>query len=483
MPVVALDHVDVLEMREVNGVIRSLTRRARVTGLPTGTDYTSLYTAMTQVGIPNQGTWLTTIPKDRSSPFGMLVLAERKVNIDRMDPGCADIDLMYQHFMDGDNQDLSIAFSNPALAGGVVSIHGRMKTSVQQVKTNFYSELQATPLSPTPTTFETIDENSVFDWVASVDPGTGLQTINFQVGDLVRFNNVAYRTLVVRGPTSPAPPNPSSAWELIPEAPEPYDNTLTYGRGAYVTSGGATYRSTTIVPPDTIPPNASFWAVSNPADIPEWEDTAHESQSFPIGLLVRYRGIIFRTARDVGAGSPAPVPGLDWTIAVENVHFRFIPGSERTQRVIHVGHRFPINDQQVAGQVFWQSGEVTKMQPQRNYEIRGTIYTPRPWQTANAIIAKINSTGWMDGAPFEWMCTEVAWEALIIGTKYKFRFEFQHNPDTWVPTAIFVDQRFGRPPSDLVSGFGYRHIRVHDELDYDTFFQTSLEGWTILEAA
>lgn len=140
MPVAYIDRVDLLALTERQGAIRALTRRARVIfrlppdgdGIPS--DFTILLQALTAAGVP--------VPFSTLDVPGtaQLTLVEREVKLVDEDKGTVDIDLRYEHLLDGPNQqylnlgDLNLGpLLNPS-----PTLFGKGKASISQKTTNFY---------------------------------------------------------------------------------------------------------------------------------------------------------------------------------------------------------------------------------------------------------------------------------------------------------------------------------------------------------
>lgn len=189
---------------------------------------------------------------------------------------------------------------------------------------------------------------------------------------------------------------------------------------------------------------------------------------------------------------------------------------------IIVGHTYPKDDPEfgnkdpkaTTGKYLQQGGEVNVMFPQETYKFEGYINTSTPWLIRKKILNHINSEPWLDAGVYEWMCTAVEYELLqnteqeeLIDTVsvYKFSFEFQHNTDTWNPTAVFIDPNTNKPPSMLEPGPqppgglpaldnksfsmrailnnqypGYMYVRYHKERDFNKFFGALIEGWVAM---
>jgi hypothetical protein len=144
-------------------------------------------------------------------------------------------------------------------------------------------------------------------------------------------------------------------------------------------------------------------------------------------------------------------------------------GGTGEERLIQLSHTYLEDDPDYAGRTIWQNGEVNVHIPQRTFTIEGMVENNAPWDIAEALIGSVNWSTWMGQGEHTWMCTDVTWEYRDKkeGTGYYFMtYTFQHDPDTWNPTAVFIDDRTGRPPEGLVEGSGYKYIRYHREVDF-----------------
>jgi hypothetical protein len=144
-------------------------------------------------------------------------------------------------------------------------------------------------------------------------------------------------------------------------------------------------------------------------------------------------------------------------------------GGEGEEQLIQLSHEYPEDDPDYGGRIIHQNGEVDVHIPQRTFTIEGMVEHRAPWDIAEALIGGVNSQTWMGQKKHTWMCTDVTWKYRHFkeGTGYYFMtYTFQHDPDTWNPTAVFIDDRTGRPPADLVEGTGYKYIRYHREVHF-----------------
>lgn len=376
------DQFETLEMEEVNGVIRSLKTKARITGL-ISLDYTVLLQAYNFVGLPTPGTPLqgplfaaVDLPNSIYQPLSQLVLSKRRFKVTE-DKHTVDVYMDFDHVLDGDNQAITKGFSpNGWFVPAAPVIYGKNRASVQQTKANFYlSQIQA----------------QAFDELG-----------NYPAGSVVDYKGFFWISLVDQSP-----------------------NILL----------------TTVAPPPG-----------------------------PIGTPLGQLWGILSEQQIIGALLFPPIIPLRG-VSVVNPPYR---------RQLLVGHQFPATDPNVPGQTVFQTGEVTVMQPNDNFKIHGQILMRNPKQIKKDLLGAINPNPWMDGGAWEWMCMEVAWEPMFVEFQWKISMEFQHNEDTWLPTAIFNDARSGRPPAGIIPNFGVRQIHYHKEVDFNSYLSTSFGGAIII---
>ncbi len=185
--------------------------------------------------------------------------------------------------------------------------------------------------------------------------------------------------------------------------------------------------------------------------------------------FVSFGGLTYISISQLNVNNQPDESPMNWAV------FDVDADRNKVRIPISVSHKFPPDDDNHFGQFKTQTGEITVMQPQRNFTIQGHVFTAAPWAIDDALTGAINKIPFMGAPAYQWMCTEVDFEAMIVEKLYKMKFEFQRNPDTWLPTAVFIDARDGKPPPDLVPEIGYRNIHWHTEIDFVAFFQAVFE--------
>ena len=74
---------------------------------------------------------------------------------------------------------------------------------------------------------------------------------------------------------------------------------------------------------------------------------------------------------------------------------------------------------------------------------------------------------------------------VVVVLRWRYVMEFQYNPDTWNPLAIFIDDRTGRPPAAGLTDAGVtfgpdaggiKKIRRYTEADFGALVGTTFFG-------
>ena len=155
---------------------------------------------------------------------------------------------------------------------------------------------------------------------------------------------------------------------------------------------------------------------------------------------------------------------------------------------ITVSHTFPATDTDYPGTKRSQSGEISIYQVDETVTVSGKRTTASPWLLTRKLISTVNSKAWGGRPARTWMCTEASWKMIDdTNNVHLFVFVFQHNPDGWDPTAVYIDERTGKPPTGMnegdsgpsggayvydsttaaeIAGVGIRTVRYPEERDF-----------------
>lgn len=188
-----------------------------------------------------------------------------------------------------------------------------------------------------------------------------------------------------------------------------------------------------------------------------------------VDVVLQYEHIMDGPNQQLMAPPQGYIYGKGKTSIVQKSTNNYFPYGIRTDPAkrtqILVSHQFPDWETGIAAVPFnpnyprtiFQGGEIDIPYPQSNYGFAGIVRTNAPRKLAGRIIATINEVEWQGDPPLTWICSEIQWEVLDPGeapadglTSYKMQFEFQYNVDTWDPTVVFIDQRTGRPPANVL---------------------------------
>lgn len=92
-----------------------------------------------------------------------------------------------------------------------------------------------------------------------------------------------------------------------------------------------------------------------------------------------------------------------------------------------------------------------------------------PGNKASTYVGKINSASiWSRGAK-TLLCTAINGTSDDNGETYTVTYEFQHNPDGWDATVVFIDPETGRPPDGVASSganIGVKTVEVLDDVSF-----------------
>lgn len=148
-------------------------------------------------------------------------------------------------------------------------------------------------------------------------------------------------------------------------------------------------------------------------------------------------------------------------------------------------------DTEYAGKNFKQTGEISVFEVQKTITIQG-IFTlgeltgpdgygvTNPDDLVEQMLNHVNKTLFLAGQPREWLCTKADWVLHCIGSSsletgflnkaWKMVVEFQKKKGGWDETAVFVDERTGKPPLGILENYGYKTIPYIPEAEFNNVF-------------
>ena len=136
-----------------------------------------------------------------------------------------------------------------------------------------------------------------------------------------------------------------------------------------------------------------------------------------------------------------------------------------------VEHTFPATDDDFPSKLKEQGGEINVTAIQESLSIAGIVITGDAHAYVVSVLNKVNSKPWQGGAVRTWLCTgaDYTWlDRIKDQGEAQVSLEFQYQETGWDPDTIFIDERTGKPPKDLVEDVGYKTITYVLGVDFDT---------------
>ena len=133
-----------------------------------------------------------------------------------------------------------------------------------------------------------------------------------------------------------------------------------------------------------------------------------------------------------------------------------------------------------------QNGEITPFEGRSVLSFVAQIARSDPWTIIPDYVNKVNLGSFFyapGAAPRTWLITDMNFDVVSKETPtsapiYEMSMTMRHNPDTWDPFVIYIDEKTGRPPGPdengqggLTAGEGYKRVKWHDEISFDILFQ------------
>jgi hypothetical protein len=140
---------------------------------------------------------------------------------------------------------------------------------------------------------------------------------------------------------------------------------------------------------------------------------------------------------------------------------------------ITVEHTYPSDDPDYPDETKTQGATASVLLPQARLTADMKIAVWYPDYVVYNWLGTINAAVWRAASPYTWLCTGVDFEQADTEQSapvYDFAFEFMYSNDGWDPQVIFIDQRTGKPPPNLVAGVGYKTVYWYHPFDYNWLF-------------
>ena len=127
----------------------------------------------------------------------------------------------------------------------------------------------------------------------------------------------------------------------------------------------------------------------------------------------------------------------------------------------------------------WQKGEFTIV-VRFTQTAQGTSSALKILTSIGATyMGKVNSTTWTltNGSPRTWQFEGLHATSRDAGVTFEAAVTLHYRPETFDRLVAFNDPATGLPPTDLVSGTGYKYVRIQDEVDFNTIPFPTLPGF------
>lgn len=151
---------------------------------------------------------------------------------------------------------------------------------------------------------------------------------------------------------------------------------------------------------------------------------------------------------------------------------------DRNGVAVVVSHTFPGDDPKFPNQTQSKGMEFSYEEPQLALRATGYKFTQFPHLLAFATVGRVNVAPWFGAPAREWMCMSCRYSPLSPDSQssYNMEFEFQRKLRTWDSTLIFIDDRTGEPPPNLVQGIGKKTIEMHESVNFEAVIGVRFAG-------
>ena len=190
-----------------------------------------------------------------------------------------------------------------------------------------------------------------------------------------------------------------------------------------------------------------------------------------------------REARAVGGATSKYLIDLYYVAKSESEYNFVFSGSSSLNQItteldglgqqVTVSHTFPAGDKDFPSTLRTQGASMSVLSPQMSLSAVGVMEEDYPHIIAFQWSGAVNATTWADMLPGTLICMGAGFVPHDLGAdpkKYKFTFDFQFDPSGWEPLAVYIDERTGKPPENLVNGTGYKTVVYRPQQEYNTLF-------------
>lgn len=168
--------------------------------------------------------------------------------------------------------------------------------------------------------------------------------------------------------------------------------------------------------------------------------------------------------------------GIGWVWRGETSSFQIETERDYWGIPITLGHTYPVDwpynpDKQ--GQTRYQGATVSAELPTLTLIGTGLVRTDTPAVAAFLWSKRVNASHWMGAGPRKWRIEGVSYEPVNVNVspkRYRFTVTFLLNYRGHDPQVIFFDEDIGRPPPDVVPGFGRKTVIRYPEFDFGTIW-------------
>ena len=148
--------------------------------------------------------------------------------------------------------------------------------------------------------------------------------------------------------------------------------------------------------------------------------------------------------------------------------------NDRSGSQIILSHTFPADDPDFPNETRSQGGEVNVLYPQSQLVATGKLSADFPHFITAQWIGFRNLTTWAGGSAGTWVVTNAGFEPHDLDAsprQWVFEFEFSADTTGWQPETVYIDERTGKPPPNIVQGVGTAVVDWYPSRDFNELFE------------